>query len=219
MSRSTFALALALAAFAHRPGPAFAAESVRLAVLPVVVHSLESPDYLQAGLADMLASRLARHPGIEVVRLQHGGGGTSDPQSARSAGRAVGAQFVLFGSFTRFGEGASLDLECAAVEGAPETREVFVQAGELGDVIPKLDEVAEKVASFALRGAAGVRSGEVAGGVAGAAAAIDELRRRVEALERALAASGAAGGPALSEPSAPEPSGGAGASRSADPLR
>ena len=32
-------------------------------------------------------------------------------------GRAAGGDWVLFGSFTRFGNGASLDLQCVRVDG------------------------------------------------------------------------------------------------------
>jgi len=121
--------------------------TTRLAVLPIVVHSLEHKEYLQAGLADMLASRLGRVPGIAVVRVQGEGQATSDLETARGLGREVGARYVMFGSFTQFGEGASLDLRCAAVaaDGEVGSRSIFIQSGTLGEIIPQLDRVAEKV--------------------------------------------------------------------------
>jgi TolB-like protein len=119
----------------------------RLAILPIVVHTLEQKEYLQAGLADMLASRLGRVPGVAVVRVQGEDQGTTDPEAARNAGREAGAEYVIFGSFTQFGEGASLDLQCASVSAEDEqaSRSIFIQSGTLGEIIPEIDRVAEKV--------------------------------------------------------------------------
>ena len=158
-----------------------------VAILPVVVHALEQQNYLRDGLADMLASRIGQQPGIGVIRVNDPAQATVDVEAARAAGRAVGAQWVLFGSFTRFGEGASLDVRCVAVNapGDPGPRSIFVQAGQIADLIPRLDGLAERVAQHVL----GREPGTPAG-VAGNAnrSELDELRRRVEALERRTAA-------------------------------
>jgi outer membrane protein insertion porin family len=192
-----FALALGLALSA----PAGAEERRTVAVLPLVVHALEQHAYLREGLADMLASRLGQQPGIAVVRVADPARATTDPAAARAAGQAAGAQWVLFGSFTRFGEGASLDVQCidVAAPGKPGPRSIFVQSGLLADLIPRLDGVAERVAAHVLgRDApAGVAG---SGGGAGRAE-LDELRRRVDALERRGAPSAAAPAP----PSGAEP--------------
>jgi TolB-like protein len=175
----------------------------RLAILPIVVHTLEHKEYLQAGLADMLASRLGRVPGVAVLRVQGEGQATTDLDSARDSGREAGAQYVIFGSFTQFGEGASLDLQCAPVSGEDEeeSRSIFIQSGTLGEIIPQLDRVAEKVGRHVVVGAAGpgAASGELptvgaAGPSDGGAASgellqdaiseLEALRGRVDALEQ-----------------------------------
>ena len=141
----TVAAALPLLAVAAGAQP-----KLRVAVLPVVVHSLEQQAYLQSGIADMLATRLEQHPGLAVVRVRDVAQATTDGEAAREAARAAGAEFVVFGSFTRFGDGASLDLRCLPVAGAKgdDPRSVFVQAGSVGEIIPRLDDVADKVASL-----------------------------------------------------------------------
>lgn len=118
-----------------------------LAILPIVVHTLEQKAYLEAGLADMLASRMGRVPGLAVIRVPGEEQATTDLEAAKALGREAGAEYVLFGSFTQFGEGASLDLQCAAVSEEAEgpSRRMFIQSGSLGDIIPHLDRVAEKV--------------------------------------------------------------------------
>lgn len=184
---SPLALWLALAAAG---GAARGEERRTVAILPVVVHALEEKSYLRDGLADMLASRLGQQPGVGVIRVNDPEQATVDAEAARAAGRAVGAQWVLFGSFTRFGEGASLDMRCLAVAapGDPGPRSIFVQAGQIADLIPRLDGLAERVALHVMG-----RDPIVPGGVAGAGgrSELEELRRRVEALERAAAAAAA----------------------------
>jgi outer membrane protein insertion porin family len=195
---SPLALLFALAASA---GAVRGEERRTVAILPVVVHALEQQAYLRDGLADMLASRLGQQPGIGVIRVNDPEQATVDADAARAAGRAVGAQWVLFGSFTRFGEGASLDVRCVpvAAPGDPGPRSIFVQAGQIAELIPRLDGLAERVALHVMG-----RDPATPGGAAsaGGSSELDELRRRVEALERRAAATAAAPAPAPTPPSA-----------------
>lgn len=198
-------------------------ERTRIAILPVVVHSADSRGYLRAGLADMLTSRLEQIDTLEVIRIDDVDQATTRASQAREIGKAQGADYVLFGSFTRFGEGASLDMQCVAVEeedseGAPE-RQIFVQSGNIGNVIPDLDNLVGKVSRFA--GAGGlVPSAGAAPPPGEDAANLASLLLRVEALEAALRAqgidtqvapttggapTGPAAGPALPPPPAPAP--------------
>lgn len=189
---SSFAIGVALALLA---GPARAEERRTIAILPVVVHAREDQTYLREGLADMLASRLGRQPGIGVVRIADPAQATSDANAAREAGRAAGAQWVLYGSFTRFGDGASLDMQClpVAADGAPGPRSIFVQSGAIAELIPRLDGVAERVAAHVTGRDGAAPGGAPPGGVE--RAELEELRRRVDALERRAGA-----GPAQSAP-------------------
>jgi TolB-like protein len=199
----TVAAALPLLAIA-----AGAAPKVRVAVLPVVVHSLEERDYLQNGIADMLSTRLEQSPGLTIVRVRDAAQATTDGEAARAAAQAAGAEFVVFGSFTRFGDGASLDLRCLPVAGAKgdDPRSVFVQSGSVGEIIPRLDDVADKLARYVTSADAGTPA--VAAGPAplpggappdafqDALSELDELRARVERLEELLyGREGAAGAP------------------------
>ena len=171
---------------------------MELAVLPIAVHTSEHKEYLEAGLADMLASRLGRLPGVAVIRVQGEGQATSDLETAKTLGRDMGAEYVLFGSFTQFGEGASLDLQCAPVseeaEGA--ARSIFIQSGTLGEIIPRLDQVAEKVGHHLMADGAAPGSLPPVGAAAprrggpvsdellqDAISELEALRGRVDALE------------------------------------
>jgi TolB-like protein len=178
-------------------GSGAAAAATRIVLLPISVHATGTEvEYLQSGLMEMLASRLDQYAGVVVVRPGGDALEARDGDAAREAGRAQGGDYVVFGSFTRFGDGASLDLRCASVaeagddESRDETRRVFIQSGTLSEIIPQLDTVAQKVARYTVSGGAQpTLLGE--GGAAPVAASpsdYQDLLRRVEALERAAAA-------------------------------
>jgi hypothetical protein len=189
--------------------PLLAEASVRIVLLPISVYAAGADTgYLSTGLAEMLAARLERYEGVSVVRPAADAVPPEGEAQALEAAGALGADFVLFGSFTQFGEGASLDLRCAPVaevseDGDVGSRRVFIHSGTVAEIIPKLDTLAEKVLRFALGDARGARRvvEPEAGGAAGSGSAGDEaladLRRRVDALERAVYA------PALSGEAAP----------------
>ena len=175
-------------------GAAGAEERVRVALLPIVVHTAAADtDYLSAGLADMLSSRLERSGRVSVARVD---GNAADRDEAVEAGRKAGVEYVIAASFTHFGEGASLDVQCLPVEGGPAEfgavpRKVFIQSGSVGEIIPQLDGLADKITRYLDAGApVAASNGSPAGGASAAgaqsAAEVDELRRRVEALERAV---------------------------------
>ncbi len=165
----------------------------KLLLLPIVVHSSEDPEYLRDGLADMLTARFSRIGALELVRNpEPDGRGTSDLDEARTLGRKAGADFVLYGSFTRFGQGASLDVQCSPTDEkmarAP-LREIFVHSGSIGEIIPDLDELAGKVSRFAKGELVTPAVLAASGGPAGLAQTprdMAELIGRVEALEAAI---------------------------------
>lgn len=173
------------------PGVAHAAASLKIAVLPMVVHSAESPEYLRQGLADMLASRLDQVELFQVIRVEDPKRATTRLDAALETARTLGADLVLFGSFTRFGQGASLDVQAAST--APEAngetlREIFVHSGSIGEVIPDLDDLVGKVTRFAVPGYAAAAPSAAAGAAAPAPSsrALEDLSNRVQSLEEAV---------------------------------
>jgi TolB-like protein len=170
---------------------AAAGEPVRIALLPMSVHAHStSTEYLSSGLAAMLSARLEQFEDVVVVRVNSKGDPPTKTAAAIEAGRAVEANFVLFGSFTQFGEGASLDVRCVRVgDDSSEPRRIFVQSGQVSEIIPSLDGLAEKIARYALGhdGGTGGRSfegnGAPAAGVGPSPEEYEELLDRIEALE------------------------------------
>ena len=180
-----FALAACLCAFVASSA---AADGARIVILPVVVHSpTPDPGYVSSGLADMLSARLEQLGGVEVVRADDASLATTRVDEAIEAARAVDGDYVLFGSFTQFGDGASLDIHCAPVQaGALPARNIFVQSGTMGEIIPKLDELADKVARYVRGEVAAQPAAPPSTPDTATSEEFDELNRRLEALERVV---------------------------------
>ena len=182
--RAAKLLAVAVCLGALLPVAAMAGPA-RVLILPVVVHSASpDPDYVSRGLSDMLSARLEQLGGVRVVHAAEQVAPTARTDEAVAAARRAGGDYVVFGSFTQFGDGASLDLRCAPVAGGDAPRSIFIQSGTMGEIIPKLDNLADKVARY-VRGEP-VASGPAAAPVTSDAPEFDELKRRLEALERAV---------------------------------
>ncbi len=185
-------IAVLAVAAASVPGSGAAGESARVALLPIAVHSADrEPGYLSAGLAEMLASRLEQDGGISVIRLGSDAVATNS-RVALDLGRPSGADFVLYGSFTQFGEGASLDVRVLPTNGSrPEgERRIFIQSGTVAEIIPQLSVLAEKVKRY-------VKNDESPGPPVPASVSVgpsppafdpdyESMLRRIDALEKSL---------------------------------
>jgi TolB-like protein len=183
-------LVFALAALCAAPDPGIAAAGTpKLLLLPIVVHSAEDPEYLRDGLADMLTARFSRIGALELIRQRDPERGTTDLATALKLGRKAGADFVLYGSFTRFGKGASLDVQCSPTDESKTReplREIFVHSGSIGEIIPDLDELAGKVSRFARGEIVSPAAAAPSGFAPSGSQDIQELIDRIEALEAAL---------------------------------
>ncbi len=165
------------------------AEIVRVAMFPVSVNSpLSETSHLSAGLADMIAARLEQSEQILIIRLDTP---ATSREEAITAGEKAGAEYVVFGSYTQFGDGASLDLRCAPVVGgeADQPRRVFIQAGSASEIIPKLGVLSESITRYLVGAAVSVElpaSGDADASRAPNATSLADIEQRVEALERVI---------------------------------
>ena len=171
-----------------------AENAVRIVILPVVVHRADDDSrYVSRGIAEMLSSRLSQTVNVSVVHIENPKVATTDLELAQKAAREVDGDYVIFGSFTQFGEGASLDIQCAEVENesAGAVRRVFIQSGTMGEIIPKIDTLVAKISVYLQEGGA-IDEAPVLAAAPAEGNAVDEpdeiyeLRSRIEALERAV---------------------------------
>ena len=122
----------------------------RVAILPVTVHSPENLAFMKEGLLDMLASRMHLEGRVSVMekgRVKKALAeveGELDVQKAQEVGSRLGADYVVFGSLTKLGDSASLDLQIVSVKGDKPPVSVYVQARKMEEIINGVDEVARK---------------------------------------------------------------------------
>ncbi|MBI5598810.1 MAG: VCBS repeat-containing protein [Deltaproteobacteria bacterium] len=90
--------------------------SVKVAVIPWRVHAEGNPEYIEKAVTDMLTSRVGSADGIEIIRkdivsdaVKEYGGAEFTEKAAEDVGRKLGADYVLFGSFSLVGGNLSMD--------------------------------------------------------------------------------------------------------------
>ena len=146
-SRLLLALVLVCSLLA---GQGVCAKAKKVAVLPFTMNSPQDLGFLQNGLFSMLASRLADPGKVDILErgvvdqalTQMPSNVALNEASARDLGMRLGADFVLFGSLTHFGESVSLDAKIVDVTGKRPTLAFFEQSNNMGDVIPLVNTFA-----------------------------------------------------------------------------
>ncbi|NNG07698.1 MAG: hypothetical protein HKM90_08180, partial [Desulfobacteraceae bacterium] len=120
----------------------------RLAIVPFTMNADRDLTFLQEGIMDMLASRLAWKGEVEVLekgRVKREAAqreGPMDRAKALETGRALQADYVIFGSLTVFGESVSIDARILDVAGAEELMTAFKQTKGMDEVIPTVNQFA-----------------------------------------------------------------------------
>ncbi|MEJ2037672.1 MAG: hypothetical protein P8X55_01895, partial [Desulfosarcinaceae bacterium] len=131
--------------------PGTAAAAVKVAVLPFQINAGQDYAFLQKGIQDMLASRLAMPGEVEIIEPQAARQaldalqGLSGDNKAVQAGAKLQADYVLQGSITILGNNLSIDAKMLDVKGAREPLTFFKQTQSLGDVIPQIDVLANEI--------------------------------------------------------------------------
>jgi TolB-like protein len=128
-------------------------QTVRIAVLPFAMHTPSDLLYLQDGIRDMLASRLAWKGKVQVVdraamdQALKGKKASLSPDEAVSLAKSVKADYVLFGSLTGSGQAISIDANLAPTQGSGEPVNLHTQTRNLDEVIPRINQFAEEINS------------------------------------------------------------------------
>jgi len=141
-----FLILAVLAALLAAPTGAAAEQTV--AVVPFTVYAEKDLTFLQKGIVDMLTSRLSQEGEVTVIGRESTAaaleiaGGPLNPETAQSLGKKLGADYVLFGSLTVFGESVSVDAQMLDVAGRRPPLPFFTQSASFGEVIPAIDRFA-----------------------------------------------------------------------------
>ncbi|GLI34074.1 FG-GAP-like repeat-containing protein [Desulforhabdus amnigena] len=124
---------------------------VKVAILPFSMHAPSDLAYLQDGIRDMLASRLAWQGKVQVVdraattQALHGSKADLSLGEAVKIGSSLKADYVLFGSITAVGQSVSIDAKMAPVSGTGEPLPLYAQTRTLDDVVPQINQFAQQI--------------------------------------------------------------------------
>lgn len=136
--------------------PAMAAELQRVAVLPFRMNAEKDLSFLRNGIFDMLSSRLSDPEKVQVISRTEvekalaeetgtAATGPADEAAARKIGQKLGADFVLYGSLTMFGNSLSIDAKMLDVAGTQPPVTASAQSADMGAVIPQIDQFAAEI--------------------------------------------------------------------------
>lgn len=132
------------------PSAGMAESPVKVAILPFSMHTPKDLNYLQDGIRDMLASRLAWQGKVQVVdkaatqqAVKSSKGDISQPDAV-NIGKSLGADYVLFGSVTAIGQSISLDAKMTALDQKSEPVNLYAQTN-LDGVIPQINQFAQQI--------------------------------------------------------------------------
>jgi TolB-like protein len=126
----------------------WAGEPTRVAIIPFNVYAPGDLSYLQDGIFDMLASRIAWEEKVVVLEkhavkdIYQKYAGNLNEISAKKLGQELKVDYVLFGSLTVLGNSSSLDAKIVATDLNQPAMSVYTQTKSLDEVIPKVDEFA-----------------------------------------------------------------------------
>ena len=134
-----------------QPGDLPAKDKFVVAVLPFSSHSAENIDYIRYGVWDMLSSRISYQDKIQVVEkalVENLVKNNKDLSSSDiyEIGAKLKADYVVSGSLTKIGTALSVDgklFDMASV-GKP-SLSIFYQCQTFDEVIPKINEFAQKI--------------------------------------------------------------------------
>ena len=118
------------------------AGSGKVLVLPFGINAADALTSVQASLPQLLADKL-RAKGVNVA-VEAGKGAVRDPAAARKLGAAARAEYVVYGSLSKIGDGLSLDARVAKVAGG-EPVPVFATAKSSMALDSAAAELADKI--------------------------------------------------------------------------
>jgi len=137
--------------------PALSNEVKKVAICPFEMRAAQDLGYLQDGIFDMLYTRISDSGKVEVLEREtveeiidssrQSGKlkGTINEKKARALGQLMGADYILFGSVSIFGQSVSLDGSMVDLKGDKPTLTFFKQSDKMGDVIPMVNTFAGDV--------------------------------------------------------------------------
>jgi TolB-like protein len=130
-------------------GPGRAADRIeKVLVLPFTLNAAQEMGYVREGILDMISSRLSWEGRVQVLDKAVANKAAADirgelnDDSARALARSLGADYVVYGSMTVFGQAVSLDARIIGVDPARPPVAAHAQSERLDGVIARVGDFA-----------------------------------------------------------------------------
>jgi TolB-like protein len=124
----------------------------KVAILPFMIHSSENLDYLQAGINDILTSRITVEERVVVMErsiveraLYEERPMRLDETAATKIGMRIGADYVVLGSITKIGDYISLDVRLISISEEKPPLTAYAQHKGIDDVMVKIGDFAQDI--------------------------------------------------------------------------
>jgi hypothetical protein len=128
-----------------------AEEPAKVAILPVKIHAPEKMEYLQAGLMDMLASRIGGKQNVQVLDRKHVAKifkkfkRDLNETTARSLAEDLDADYIVSGSVTFFGTGGSIDFKVFGGDMSQPPVAVYSLIEDMNNLLPQFSQVVDEM--------------------------------------------------------------------------
>ena len=144
-------LLLILIAMGFSPAGSADQAPKKVAILPFTMNAERDLTFLQNGIMDMLASRLAWKGKVDIMekgrinQALDAHPGPVNKAKALEIGKTLGADYVILGSLTVFGDSVSIDAKILDVSKSQEMVTAYDQSKGMDGVIPTVNQFAEDI--------------------------------------------------------------------------
>ena len=135
-----------------------ASDAVRVAVLPFQINGGADLNYLNDELPKLFEQRLAQKgfkviPAKDTLRLlKNQQISQLNLATARSIARQAGANYAVYGSFSKTGDAFSIDARMVDAAGQQGAQPYFAQKQNMIELLPAVDELVDKMGGGAVKG-------------------------------------------------------------------
>ncbi len=130
----------------------WAKDKYTVTILPFSVHSAENIDYVKQGIEVMLASRIAASDKISLTdknvvlaEIKKSGIKEISVNHVQTLGKSLNADYVVWGSITKIGNSVSIDSKLVHIAGIKSDVNLFTQAQNLDEVMPKVNDFSQNI--------------------------------------------------------------------------
>jgi hypothetical protein len=129
----------------------YAAQKVKVAILPVKIHAADKMEYLERGLMAMLESHLGGNENVEILdmtlvaKVYKNFTKDLNENTAKSLAHDLGADYLVSGTVTFFGTGGSIDFEVFAADPSSPAATKYKVVKDMNNLLPEFGQVVDDI--------------------------------------------------------------------------